>query len=199
MYDGQYSISVSPNVTFMPVNMYNTFCVDLKDEVGNGQQYAVNVLSTSDGLNNGAQIAYLYNTYGIATINGGSTYTVGPYTGISGNDMAAGLQLAIWDELANSGLTTGPFTYSGESGTVDQLVTFFLSDAAANSAGSVAGWADSNGSAAALDVPPLVLGQGFLVPAFGPSDSHARAVDVCSDRPGLASLAACGKRRRAAR
>ncbi len=61
------------------------------------------------------QIAFLYNNFGINTIDGGGSYTVGPYSGVSGNDLAAGLQLAIWDELANNGTTSGPLSYYGES------------------------------------------------------------------------------------
>ena len=54
---------------------------------------------------------------------------------MSGNDLAAGLQLAIWDELVNTGTTSGPLSYYGESAAVDNLVAYFLSDAATNSAG----------------------------------------------------------------
>ncbi len=43
------------------------------------------------------------------------------YHNVAANDYAAALQLAIWTELANSGSTTGPFSYSvvtGNSATV---------------------------------------------------------------------------------
>ncbi len=57
------------------------------------------------------------------------------YHNVSANDYAAALQLAIWAELANSGSTSGPFSYtldSGNASTVTSLVSSFLA-AAANS------------------------------------------------------------------
>ena len=69
----------SPNADFSGATSFNTFCVDLFDDVYVGQQYLVNPRSTNDGLTNGPQIAYLYNTYGIATIStsGTTDYTDG--------------------------------------------------------------------------------------------------------------------------
>ena len=68
-YAGQYQVETSPNSDFSAATSFNTFCVDLFDDVNIGQQYLVNPLSTDDGLTNGAAVAYLYNTYGTATIS----------------------------------------------------------------------------------------------------------------------------------
>ncbi len=60
----------------------------------------------------------------------------------------------------------------------------------------MAAWADSNGSAAALDSPPLVLGQGFVIPATvaltTPEPSTLTLVGI-----GLACIGVIRTRRRA--
>ena len=68
-YAGQYQVESSPNPDFSAATSFNTFCVDLFDDVNIGQQYLVNPRSTNDGLTNGAEIAYLYNAYGINAIS----------------------------------------------------------------------------------------------------------------------------------
>ncbi len=75
-YAGQYQVESSPNADFYSAaTSFNTFCVDLFDDVNIGQKYLVNPRSTNDGLTNGAEIAYLYNTYGTATISPSGTTT----------------------------------------------------------------------------------------------------------------------------
>jgi hypothetical protein len=157
-YTGQSIIELSPNVNFVPESTYYSFCVDLANSVVLGQQYAVDIESTSS-LTNGQQIAYLFNTYGSSPINSTGLYTIDAMS-VTGNEAAAGLQLAIWDWLVNGGTTSGPFSYT-TSATIDSLVSFFLTDSAANSAGAVAAWTNTN-----VPEPPgnFVQGQAFLLP-----------------------------------
>jgi hypothetical protein len=132
-YAGQYlgtlantqaELMTGPNFTFQ------TFCVDLTHEVNNGQQYQVNVESLST-LPNGAKVSYLYNQYGQiylppSTTMANFTLNSNNYSGVSTNDYAAALQVAIWDELANNGATSGNLTVTGLDGTASALVTDFL-------------------------------------------------------------------------
>lgn len=167
-YAGQYQVETSPNSDFSGATQFNTFCVDLFDDVNIGQQYLVNPRSTNDGLTNGPEIAYLYNTYGTATISssGTTTYTngSGSYT-LANSDYAAALQLAIWDLLANGGQVSSPstvFQYSNVNADTLAQIARFLADASANSAGSAAIWLDSH-----VNMPEpagMVMGQGFIAP-----------------------------------
>jgi hypothetical protein len=167
-YAGQYQVYDSPNADFTGSTAFNTFCVDLFDDVSAGQKYLVNPRSTNDGLTNGQQVAYLYNTYGTATLsNSGTTnYTNGDGTfTLANSDYAAALQLAIWDELANGGLPatgTSVFQYGGVNADTLAQISRFLGDAAANSAGASAVWLDSH-----VSIPEpsgFALGQGFIAP-----------------------------------
>lgn len=145
-YAGQYSATLSQNPDLSNGTTFNTFCVDLDHDVNNGQLYPVNVLSTSDGLVNGPAIAYLYNTYGVATL--------------TNTDYAAALQLAIWDELANNGLgqsPTSPLQYSIPDQAVADDLAFFLADANAHSA-------DGQWLQSVIDPVGYTQGQGFLTP-----------------------------------
>ncbi len=167
-YAGQYQVYSSPNADFTGSTAFNTFCVDLFDDVSAGQKYLVDPRSTNDGLTNGAQIAYLYNTYGIGTIStsGTTTYTdgSGSYT-LANSDYAAALQLAIWDELANNGqAATGTSVLQYGNVNADTLAQIgrFLADAAVNNSDSVATWLDSH-----VSIPEpagFTLGQGFIAP-----------------------------------
>ena len=168
-YAGQYQVESSPNADFSGATQFNTFCVDLFDDVNIGQQYLVNPRSTNDGLTNGAEVAYLYNNYGIGTLStsGSTTYTdgSGSYT-LANSDYAAALQLAIWDELANNGQPSSPstvFQYGNVNADTLAQISRFLADASANSAGASAVWLDSH-----VSIPEpagLVMGQGFIAPA----------------------------------
>jgi hypothetical protein len=168
-YAGQYQVYDSPNADFSGSTAFNTFCVDLFDDVSAGQKYLVNPRSTSDGLTNGQQIAYLYNNYGIATLSnsGTTTYTNGDgsFT-LANSDYAAALQLSIWDELANGGLpatSTSTLQYGGLNSDTLAQVSRFLNDAATNSAGASATWLDSHVGVTEPD--GFVLGQGFIAPS----------------------------------
>ena len=168
-YAGQYQVESSPNADFSAATAFNTFCVDLFDDVNFGQKYLVDPLSTNGGLTNGAAIAYLYNTYGTATLSssGSTTYTdgSGSYT-LANSDYAAALQLAIWDELANNGQVSSPstvFQYSNVNADTLAQISRFLADASANSAGSTATWLDSHVGIA--EPSGFVMGQGFIAPA----------------------------------
>ena len=140
-YAGQYLGTEAPTqagLSLKSANTFQTFCVDLFHDVSNGQQYEVNLTPTSGNLNQAAQINYLYQTYGESQITGTyATLVVNgtTYHNVAASDYAAALQLAIWTELANSGSTSGPFSYgivTGNASTVTSLVASFLA-AAANS------------------------------------------------------------------
>jgi hypothetical protein len=168
-YAGQYQVELSPNSDFSAATSFNTFCVDLFDEVNVGQQYLVDPRSTNDGLTNGAEIAYLYNTYGTATISpsGSTTYTDSDGSfALANSDYAAALQLAIWDELANNGQVSSSstvFQYSNVNADTLAQISRFLTDASANSSGSAATWLDSHVGIA--EPAGMVMGQGFIAPA----------------------------------
>lgn len=162
-YAGQYQVETSPNADYSAATTFNTFCVDLFDDVNIGQQYLVNPVSTG-GLTNGAEVAYLYNTYGTATISPSGSTTYGSFT-LTNSDYAAALQLAIWDELANNGQPGGPtsvFQYGNVNAETLAQISRFLADANANSAGAAAIWLDSHVNVP--EPPGMVLGQGFIAP-----------------------------------
>jgi hypothetical protein len=140
-YAGQYKGTEATTLAGLSgssAQTFQTFCVDLFHDVVNNQQYEVNLTPTVPGLNNGKQINFLYQSFGQNQITGTySTLVVNgqTYHNVAANDYAAALQLAIWDELANSGSTSGPFSYgivTGNAATVTSLVSNFLA-AAANS------------------------------------------------------------------
>ena len=149
-YAGQLSATVSSSPDMSDGTTFNTFCVDLDHDVNNGQEYPVNILSTSDSLANGGAIAYLYSTYGMSTL--------------SDPDYAAALQLAIWDETANGGQgqsPTSPLQYSIPDQAVADYLAIFLSDANAHS--GTGQWLQS------VDNPVgYTQGQGFLIPPSQP-------------------------------
>jgi hypothetical protein len=172
-YTGQNIGQLSTSSDFSASPQFYTFCVDLDHEVQSGQVYQVNPESLADptfGRPNGAQIAYLYTTYGT--------------TQITNNDYAAALQLAIWDEVANGGAppTIGsPLQYT-VSAAIAAQVQAFLDVANANAATGL--WADPTGPGI-TDPAPAQLGQGFLIPTGGPNVPEPSALT-------LAALGAAG-------
>jgi hypothetical protein len=192
-YAGQYKGTEAATVAGLSsasAQTFQTFCVDLFHDVTNNQQYEVNLTATVPALNNGAQVNYLYQTYGENQITGTySTLVVNgqTYHNVAASDYAAALQLAIWTELANSGSTSGPFSYSlvtGNVATVTSLVASFLA-AAANST-QTTGW-----YLQALSTQPAGYSQGqsFLVTPV-PSTLKLSALALCCVIP------ACYWRRR---
>lgn len=164
-YAGQYlgtlantqaELTTGPNFTFQ------TFCVDLTHEVNDGQQYQVNFDSLSQ-LPNGAKISYLYNQYGQSYLTPNTTmanFTLNShnYSGVNTDDYAAALQVAIWDELANNGSTSGNLSVSGLDGTASSLVSDFLAVAqAANPVGEFL-------RDIAYNANPNSGGQAFVIP-----------------------------------
>ena len=120
---------------------FTGFCVDLAHFVGVGQLFSVNSYltnSSTNGLTNGGQVAYLANTYGGLPLT---------------NLQAAGLQIAIWSELYDngSGFTSGVFQYTAAANANDPnysaiagFASAYLNDAQGNS--SVATWYDASPS-----------------------------------------------------
>jgi hypothetical protein len=172
-YAGQYmgtAATTQSGLSTSTAQKFQTFCVDLFHDVSNGQQYQVTQTATVPTLNNGAQVNYLYQTFGETQITGTyATLVVNgtTYHNVAANDYAAALQLAIWSELANNGNTTGPMSYtivSGNASVVNSLVSSFLA-AAANST-LESGWflqGDTTQPAGYSD------GQSFLVSPAPPT------------------------------
>lgn len=168
-YAGQYlgtlantqsQLLSGPNFTFQ------TFCVDLTHEVSNGQQYQVNFESLST-LANGAEVSYLYQQYGESYLPPSTTlanFTLNSnnYSGVSTNDYAAALQVAIWDELANNGSTSGDLTVTGLDATASALVSDFL--AVAQSASPVGQFLRD----VEYNIDPNDGGQAFVIPSTAP-------------------------------
>ena len=160
VYAGQYVgtlATTEPGLSAPTAQVFNTFCVDLNDEVSVNQEYEVAPTSTNIGLVNGAAIAYLYSTFGQTTISGSNVNG----SGLNAADYAAALQLAIWDELANNGQspTVGsPLQYSGLNPGVAAQVQNFLTLASHNSANEI--WLDPH-----VPQPPgYNVGQAFIAP-----------------------------------
>jgi hypothetical protein len=160
VYAGQYVgtlAATQPGLSAPTAQTFNTFCVDLNDEVSVNQEYEVAPTSTNIGLANGAAIAYLYSTFGQTLISGSNVNG----SGLDAADYAAALQLAIWDELANNGHapTVGsPLQYSGLNPGVAAQVQNFLTLASHNSGNEI--WLDSD-----VPQPPgYTAGQCFLAP-----------------------------------
>jgi hypothetical protein len=161
VYAGQYTgtiASTEAGLSLPAAQKFNTFCVDLADEVSVGQMYEVAQTPTSSGLTNGGAIAYLYNNYGKSLITGSNVNG----SGLNAEDYAAALQLAIWDELANNGHAPSagsPLQYSGLNSGVAAQVQQFLTLANARSSNAI--WLDSH-----VPQPPgITSGQGFIAPA----------------------------------
>jgi hypothetical protein len=192
-YAGQYKgtqASTLVGLSTPSAQTFQTFCVDLFHQAVDNQKYEVTQTATVPTLNNGKQINYLYQTFGESKITGTySTLVVNgqTYHNVAANDYAAGLQLAIWDELANNGSTSGPLSYSvstGNAATVTSLVSNFLA-AAANST-QTNGW-----YLQALSSQPAgyTQGQSFLV-SPAPATLTLGALALCCVIP------ACYWRRR---
>jgi hypothetical protein len=163
VYAGQYEGTIAltqAGLSSPSAQTFNTFCVDLSDEVSVNQEYEVAQTPTSTGLTNGGAIAYLYNTYGQNVIAGNNVNG----SGLNAADYAAALQLAIWDELVNGGQAPhsgSPLQYSGLNAGVAAQVQDFLTLANANSSSAI--WLNSNVPQPAGYTP----GQGFIAPSDG--------------------------------
>lgn len=161
VYAGQYNGTIAPTEAGLSsplAQKFNTFCIDLNDEVAVNQEYEVAQMPTGIGLTNGPAIAYLYNTYGQSLIAGSNVNG----SGLDAADYSAALQLAIWDELVNSGQAPhagSPLQYSGLNPGVATQVQNFLTLANSNTSSAI--WLDSN-----IPQPPgITAGQNFIAPA----------------------------------
>jgi len=166
-YAGQYqgtAATTQAGLSSSSAQKFQTFCVDLFHEASDNQQYKVTQTATVPALNNGAQVNYLYQTFGESKITGTFASVVvngQTYHNVTANDYAAALQLSIWTELANSGSTTGPFSYSvvtGNASVVQSLVSSFLGAAAHST--QTNGWYLQGDS---VQPAGLSQGQSFLV------------------------------------
>jgi hypothetical protein len=96
---GQFQMHVDGSGgSFQSGTQFTAFCVDLTHFSTPGQEYSANSLPAS-ALPNGDQVAYLYDKYGQDIL--------------SDNNLAAAVQLAIWDEVLDggTGLDQGPFQF----------------------------------------------------------------------------------------
>jgi hypothetical protein len=181
-YAGQYLgtlANTQPQLTSGPNFTFQTFCVDLTHEVTNLQQYQVNFESLST-LANGDKISYLYQQYGESYLTPNTTlpnFTLNlhAYSGVNTNDYAAALQVAIWDELANNGNTSGNLTVTGLDATASSLVSAFL--AVAQNASPPGQFLRD----VAFNQNPNLGGQAFVIPGDVP--------DIVTPEPGSLTLA----------
>jgi hypothetical protein len=145
------------NLSLNNGSQFNGFCVDLSHFVSVGQSFKVNPSSTSN-LTNGAQIAYLVNTFGSKKLT---------------NAQAAGLQIAIWSELYDNGegFASGNFQYLASQNSGDPNYSAIASAAAtyladANGQSSSSTWYD-----ASQDSGGLWSGQSMVYPDPPPPPS----------------------------
>jgi hypothetical protein len=145
---GQFNMKVVGGQAF------ESFCVDPTHDMHPGATITVQPRSTDDGLHEGPQIAYLYNTYGQSVL--------------SDNHAAAGLQIAIWELLVDGlgdGLSSGNIQYNSSLPNFDPTAyndaLFYLGQAASHT--SAGTW---------LDATPSDLlgnpGQSVLFPSAPP-------------------------------
>jgi hypothetical protein len=162
-------------------SQFGSFCVDLDHNISPTNTFAVQTRSTSDGLTEGPQIAYLYNKYA-----GGGQTIFTP----ADNDTAAALQVAIWKLSADGGtsdvdkLNAGNFqfdpTKNPDGSTVASLAVGYIDEALAHS--DVGVWLDASLGGTVPDHKQNVLGP------TPPAVSPAAAVP----EPGSALLVALG-------
>jgi PEP-CTERM motif len=196
-YAGQYLgtlASTQPELASGPNFTFQTFCVDLTHEVSNGQQYQVNFESLST-LANGAKVSYLYQQYGEvylppSTTLANFTLNSNNYSGVSTNDYAAALQVAIWDELANNGSTSGNLTVTGLDTTASDLVSDFL--AVAQNASPVGEFLRD----VEYNVNPTLGAQAFVVPSTAPDFQTPEPASLTLAGLSLACCVPFGLRRR---
>jgi hypothetical protein len=150
--------------------VFNTFCVDLDHLANVGQTYNVVPTSTNQ-LNSGDKIAYLYNTFGQGNLD---------------NATAAGLQLAIWDLLADGGdgANAGKFQF-GPAPDVLAAANMFLNAALNAPGGSTATFFDASINGDAKD-----RGQGVLAPPGGPGGQVPEPASILLLGLGLGGFAA---------
>jgi hypothetical protein len=144
------------------------YSVDVAHFVSVGQTFQVNAYSTNsptNGLPNGAQVAYLANTFGAKL-----SHIQNP---VQRNIQAAALQIAIWSEISNqvNGFTSGAFRfvlagtndpYYALDSAIAAAASTYLADARNQSAVSLwydagpNGWGLRRGQSMVLADPPPV-------------------------------------------
>ena len=127
-----FTLSGDPNLTNGSIT---TLCVGLRDQLSFNAPFATGVVSQT-ALPNGGQIGYLYNHYGLTTLS--STTTVpSSIQGLSLKNLAAGLQLAVWEleygsSLAVTGYDTN-YTTKDEYKDLQTAAAAFIADSTGKS------------------------------------------------------------------
>ena len=114
---------------------FSTLCVGLRDILSFNTPFATAVVPQT-ALPNGGQIAYLYNHYGLTTLAETSAVPAG-IQGLSAKNLAAGLQLAVWELEYGSSLTlTGydpTYTSAQDYADLQAAAAGFIADASGKS------------------------------------------------------------------
>lgn len=110
-------------------------CVGVNDRLDYNTPFPT-VIDPQSALPNGGQIAYLYNHYGIAALSP-STPLPAALQGLATKNVAAGLQLAVWQlEYGNAFALSGydpAYTSAQDYGELQAATAAFLADAAGKS------------------------------------------------------------------
>ena len=114
---------------------FSTLCVGLRDILSFNTPFATSVVPET-ALPNGGQIAYLYNHYGLTTLSETSAVPAS-IQGLSAKNLAAGLQLAVWELEYGSSLTlTGydpTYTSAQDYADLQAAAAGFIADAVGKS------------------------------------------------------------------
>ena len=166
-YAGQYQVLDSPNADFSAASTFNTFCVDLFDDVSNRTEisgHSAADLRPDQRRPDRLPLQHLRHRHDSDqrhdVVHGRQRHLHDVE-----HDYAAALQIAIWNELANNGqaaTATSVFQYGGLDSDALAQISRFLANAAANSAGAAATFLDSH--VGVTEPSGFQMGQGFIAP-----------------------------------
>ena len=127
-----FTLSGDPNLSGAS---FTTLCVGLRDLLSYNTPFSTAVVPQS-ALPNGGQIGYLYNHYGLTTLSSTSPVP-SSIQGIAPKNLAAGLQLAVWQlEYGSSLVLTGydsNYTSAQDYADLQTAAAAFLSDSTGKS------------------------------------------------------------------